>query len=106
LLRDAAKKQCFRGSPGGALTISSDRAKTGTGILWATVSIGRSADHGNAPGGLYAFNAETVQEIWDSEQNAKRDRLGTLEKFVPPLVVNGRVYVPNYDNAVNVYGIL
>ena len=24
----------------------------------------------------------------------------------PVLVVNGRVYVPNYDNAVNVYGIL
>ena len=36
----------------------------------------------------------------------KRDRLGTLVKFVPPLVVARRVYVPNYDNAVNVYGLL
>ena len=27
-------------------------------------------------------------------------------KFVPPLVVNGRVYMPNHDNAVSVYGLL
>jgi hypothetical protein len=27
-------------------------------------------------------------------------------KFVPPLVAKGRVYVPNYDDAVNVYGLL
>jgi hypothetical protein len=27
-------------------------------------------------------------------------------KFVPPLVVGGKVYVPNYDDAVNVYGLL
>jgi hypothetical protein len=25
---------------------------------------------------------------------------------VPPLVVKGKVYVPNYDNAVNVYGLV
>jgi hypothetical protein len=52
------------------------------------------------------FNAETLQEIWNSEQRPKRDRLGTLMKFVPPLVVGGKVYVPNYDDAVNVYGLL
>ena len=33
-------------------------------------------------------------------------RLGTLVKFVPPLVVAGKVYVPTYDNALNVYGLL
>jgi outer membrane protein assembly factor BamB len=94
------------GSPGGALTISADGAKPGTGILWATVGRNKSADHGNADGVLRAFNAETLQELWNSENNAQRDRLGTLVKFVPPLVVDGRVYVPNYDNAVNVYGFL
>ena len=94
------------GSPGGTLTISSDGSKSGTGILWATVTNGRSADHGNAPGVLHAFNAENLQELWNSEQVAKRDRMGTLVKFVPPLVVAGKVYVPNYDNAVNVYGLL
>lgn len=94
------------GSPGGALTVSADRAKPGTGVLWATTTTGRSADHGNAAGVLHAFNADTLQEIWNSEANANRDRLGTLVKFVPPLVVGGKVYVPNYDNAVNVYGVL
>ena len=43
---------------------------------------------------------------WNSETRAKRDRLGTLMKFVTPVVVNGKVYVPNHDNAVNVYGVL
>jgi hypothetical protein len=36
----------------------------------------------------------------------KRDRLGTLVKFNPPTLIAGRVYVPNYENAVNVYGLL
>ena len=67
---------------------------------------GKSADHGNAPGVLHAFDAETLQELWNSEQSAKRDRLGTLVKFVPPLVADGKAYIPNYDNAVNVYGLL
>ena len=47
-----------------------------------------------------------LEEIWNSEEQAKRDRLGTLVKFVPPTVVNGKVYIPNYDDAVNVYGLL
>ncbi len=95
-----------KGSPGGSLTISSDGAKPGTGIVWGAITTGRSADHGNAPGVLYAFDAETLRELWSSETNPKRDRLGTLVKFVPPTVIDGRVYLPNYDNAVVVYGVL
>lgn len=93
-------------SPGGAITISSDGKRPGTGILWGTVTTGKSADHGNQPGVFHAFNAETLREIWNSEQRPERDRLGTLVKFVPPLVVAGKVYIPNYDNGVNVYGLL
>jgi hypothetical protein len=95
-----------KGSPGGALTVSADGKKAGTGIVWATLTVSRSADHGNAPGVLRAFDAESLQELWHSEMVAKRDRLGTLVKFNPPTVIAGRVYVPNYDNAVNVYGLL
>jgi hypothetical protein len=95
-----------RGSPGGSLTVSSNGKQSGTGIVWATHTRNKSADAGNAPGVLRAFNAETLQEIWSSEQRPKRDRLGTLMKFVPPLVIGGKVYVPNYDNSVNVYGLL
>jgi len=94
-----------RGSPGGALTVSADGGKAGSGIVWGTLTINRSADHGNAPGVLRAYHAETLEELWHSEQQPKRDRLGTLVKFTPPTVINGKVYVPNYDNAVNVYGL-
>jgi hypothetical protein len=95
-----------RGSPGGSLTVSSDQMNPGTGIVWATLTNGKSADHGNAPGILRAYDAESLKELWNSEEVPKRDRLGTLVKFVPPLVVAGKVYVPNYDNAVIVYGPL
>jgi outer membrane protein assembly factor BamB len=94
------------GSPGGALTVSSDGKQPRTGIVWATHTNNKSADHGNAPGVLRAFDAETLAEIWNSEQTPERDRLGTLVKFVPPLVVAGKVYIPSYDNAVHVYGTL
>jgi outer membrane protein assembly factor BamB len=99
-------KEASHGSPGGALTVSSNGKQPGTGLVWATLTTSGSADHGNRPGVLRALNAETLEEVWNSEMQAKRDRLGTLVKFVPPTVVNGKVYIPNYDNAVNVYGLL
>ena len=37
-----------RGSPGGALTISADGKKPATGIVWGTLTVSRSADHGHA----------------------------------------------------------
>jgi hypothetical protein len=46
--------------------------------------VSRSADHGNAPGVLRAFRAETLTDLWNSEQQSRRDRLGTLVKFVRP----------------------
>jgi hypothetical protein len=103
----AAKgKSGSHGSPGGALSVSAAGSKAGTGIVWAMLTINKSADHGNAPGVLRAFDAETLEELWNSEQNASRDSLGTLVKFVPPTVVNGKVYAVTYDNAVNVYGAI
>lgn len=92
-----------RGSPGGALTVSSDGKQDG--IVWAALTNGKNADHGNAPGVLRAYDALTLRELWNSEQQPKRDRMGTLVKFVPPLVMNGRVYVTSYDDAVHVYGL-
>jgi hypothetical protein len=94
------------GSPGGALTVSANGNQSGTGIVWGLLTVNRSADHGNAPGVLYAYNAETLKELWSSEQNIGRDSLGTLVKFVPPVVAGGKVYAATYDNKVNVYGLL
>jgi hypothetical protein len=102
----ARSKVASHGSPGGALTISADGKRAGSGIVWAMLTMDKSADHGNVPGVLRAFNAETLEELWNSEQNSGRDRLGTLVKFVPPTVIAGKVYAPTYDNLVNVYGLL
>jgi hypothetical protein len=94
------------GSPGGSLTVSSNGKQPGTGIVWATLTVNRSADHGNAAGVLRAYSAETLDELWSTEEKPKVERLGTLVKFLPPLVIAGKVFVPNYDNAVVVYGLL
>ena len=94
------------GHPGGSLTVSANGSSAGSGILWAAIPTSRDAKHGLAPGMLRAFNADTLQEIWTSEQNAARDRVGTLMKFVPPLIAKGRVYIPNHDNQVAVYGLM
>lgn len=94
------------GHPGGSLTLSADGGATNSGIIWSSMPAVTDAIHGLHPGALRAYNAETLAEIWSSERNAARDRAGTLMKFVPPVVVNGRVFLPNHDNAVVVYGLL
>ena len=94
------------GSPGAALAISSDASKPASAIVWGLINIDRAADHGNAQGALYAYDAETLKQLWNSEQNSSRDRLGTLAKFVPPVVAGGKVYAATYDQGIVVYGPL
>jgi hypothetical protein len=94
------------GHPGGSLTVSAHGSTPGTGIVWSSMPASQDGIHGLVAGVLRAFDAETLSEIWNSEQNASRDRTGTLVKFVPPVVVNGRVYMASHDNAVAVYGLL
>jgi hypothetical protein len=94
------------GHPGGSLILSANGNRTGTGIVWASLGTNQDGIHGLVPGVLRAFNAETMNEIWSSERNPSRDRVGTLMKFVPPVVVDGKVFLPNHDNAVAVYGLI
>ena len=94
--------------PGGILALSANDDTPGTGVLWATVATsGNASDNPPAPGELLAFDAANVsQELWNSSMNASRDGFGNFAKFVPPLVVNGRVYVATQSNQVAVYGLL
>ena len=94
------------GHPGGSLTLSANGSTAGSGIVWASMPTSQDGRHGLVAGVLRAFDAETLNEIWSSERNPARDRVGSLMKFVPPVVVNGRVYLANHDNAVAVYGLL
>src|ERR1019366_3262131 len=94
--------------PGGILALSANSDTPGSGVLWATVATSGDAENNPpVPGALYAFDANNVaNELWDSTMNSARDNLGNFAKFVPPLVVNGKVYVATSSNQVAVYGLL
>ena len=65
-------------------------------------------------GVLYAFNADTLSLLWTDKTNDARDEIGMFAKYVPPMVANGKVYVPNFGPVGNtdgsgnlvVYGLL
>ena len=58
------------------------------------------------PAALYAYDAANVShELYNSEQNAGRDRAGLTLRFSIPMVVNGHVYV-GAKREVDVYGLL
>ena len=58
-------------------------------------------------GKLYAFNAATLSELYDSSQAGSRDEFpdNTSDKFVTPLIANGKVYVGTPSGVV-VFGLL
>jgi outer membrane protein assembly factor BamB len=91
------------GMPGGMMTISSDGSHRGTGVLWATLPRIGDANHMIVPGVLYAFNADTLSMLWSS--TAAGDDPLNFAKGSPPIVANGKVYVPSISNFVSVYGL-
>ena len=74
------------------------------GIAWLTTG---NYDEDGVPGTLHALDATNLaHELWNSDSNGSRDRLGWFAKFIGPTVANGRVYVPTFSNSVAVYGTL
>jgi hypothetical protein len=89
--------------PGGYLAGSSNGSLPGTGIVWAM-----TGDNENVQAGtLRAFDASNVSsQLWTSDFNEARDSAGSFAKDLPPLVVNGKVYVGNFSSQLIVYGLL
>ncbi len=84
------------GYPGGILTVTSAAGVPATGIVWALT-----------PDGLHAFAAANVgSELWNSNGNAARDGLAGSYHFEQYTVVAGKVFVPDTQNRVVVYGLL
>jgi hypothetical protein len=74
------------------------------GIVWVLRSKVWNAP--DQPAALYAYDAANVaHELYNSEQNAGRDRPGLALRFNIPMVVNGHVYV-GAKHEVDVYGLL
>jgi hypothetical protein len=95
------------GQNGAVLSVSSNGATAGTGILWASYAYTGDAEHDVSPGILRAFDASDItKELWNNRQNAARDGAGSYAKFASPTIANGHVYLPTFSRQVVVYGIL
>lgn len=87
-------------------SVSANGSDVGSGIVWGVTTQSKK-NGGLAPGTLRAFLASNVgQELYNSDMIAARDTLGDFTKFAPPVVANGKVYVPTQSKAVVVYGLL
>lgn len=83
-------------------TVSANRDKDG--IVWVMSSKGWNS--GDRTAVLYAADATNVaHELYNSNQNAVRDRAGAALRFNVPTIVNGHVYV-GAKREVDVYGLL
>jgi hypothetical protein len=71
---------------------------TSNGIVWAVEN--------SSPAVLHAYDATSLQEIYNSNQAANnRDQFGNGNKFITPMVANGKLYVGT-PNSVAVFGLL
>jgi len=69
---------------------------TANGIVWAVEN--------SNPAVLHAYEASNLHELYNSNQAGTRDQFGNGNKFITPLVVNGKVYVGT-PNGVAVFGL-
>jgi hypothetical protein len=82
--------------PGATPSISANFAQNG--ILWAIEN--------TSPAVLHAYNAlDLTQELYNSNQQGSRDQFGPGNKFITPMIANGRVYVGT-QTGVAVFGLL
>ncbi|HEX7139899.1 MAG TPA: hypothetical protein VF219_18750, partial [Vicinamibacterales bacterium] len=83
--------------PGTTPSISASGATNG--IVWTVEN--------SSPAVLHAYNAADLgQELYNSSLGANgRDNFGGGNKFITPMIVNGRVYVGT-PNGVAVFGLL
>jgi len=82
--------------PGTTPTISANG--TASGIVWAVEN--------SSPAVLHAYDAITLQELYNSNQAASsRDHFGNGNKFITPAIANGKVFVGT-PSGVAVFGLL
>ncbi len=82
--------------PGASPSVSGNG--TANGIVWALYNA--------TPAVLYALDATTLAQLYTSADAAGgRDQLGAGNKFIVPVVANGKVFVSN-ANSVAVFGLL
>ncbi|HEY1767477.1 MAG TPA: hypothetical protein VGG26_07465 [Terracidiphilus sp.] len=84
------------GFPGTTPSVSANG--TANGIVWAVENA--------SPAVLHAYDASTLTELYNSSQaTAGRDQFGNGNKFITPMVANGKVFVGT-PSGVAVFGLL
>jgi len=84
------------GYPGTTPSVSANGASNG--IVWAVEN--------TSPAVLHAYNANTLIELYNSNQASNgRDQFGAGNKFITPMIVNGKVFVGT-TNGVAMFGLL
>ena len=82
--------------PGTTPSISANFSQDG--ILWAIEN--------TSPAVLHAYNAlNLAQELYNSNQQGSRDQFGPGNKFITPMIADGKVYVGT-QTGVAVFGLL
>ncbi len=82
--------------PGTTPAVSADR--TANGIVWAVEN--------SSPAVLHAYDAVTLRELYNSNQAPNgRDHFGNGNKFITPLIANGKVFVGT-PSGVAEFGLL
>jgi outer membrane protein assembly factor BamB len=85
--------------PGGMLSVSNYLNQPGSGIVWATLPTHQLLADGKADH-IYAFDANTLEILWDSPFPATLPRMG---KWMPPTIASGKVIIATNDNGFAVY---
>jgi hypothetical protein len=82
--------------PGATPSVSANLESNG--ILWAVEN--------SSPAVLHAYNTlDLSKELYNSNQQGARDQFGPGNKFITPMIANGRVYVGT-QTGVAVFGLL
>ena len=98
--------------PGGFLSVTSNNASPGTGVIWASTPFNDNANQKVVEGSLSAFDARDVAHVlWTSKDFPSRDDIGLFAKFVCPTVTNGKLYMPSWGLhggpcQLSVYGLI
>jgi FG-GAP-like repeat len=83
------------------ITPSVSSSGNNSGIVWAY----ENPDTGNNQAVLHAYDAASLTELYNSNQNPGRDQFGVANKFITPTICNGKVLVGT-SNSVAVFGLL
>ena len=85
--------------PGASPSISANGSANG--IVWTTAE-----DPSGTTAVLRAYNASNItQELYTSEQAGTRDQAGIFNKYTPPTIANGKVYVAG-KGSLTLFGLL